>query len=523
MTIESLDALRERGVRGIVAASWGAVPMLGLIGYGMGSDHTVPTVVLALAALAIPTWLAAKRRFDVGARLAVGSLAAVLPALFVFLLAGAGWQMDAHMYFFSALAALTVMCDWRPLVLASAIIAVHHLLLDWLMPSWVFENGLGGIARVLFHGAAVGLQCIALSYVTLHLRSLIARQDVARRDSEAMAAVAETEREVARVERERAVVALEAARVAEAQAAADRDARRRAEVRSETARRAELVDLAAQFEQRVVEVAVAIEAASSRLEGSAAALNGLAADTGRQASEAATGATQASDAVRFVAQAVDQLTGAINSVAESAAQQSRLTAAARSSTRNGDATVQALAGRAVDIGGFVGEINSIAAQTNLLALNATIEAARAGDAGRGFAIVASEVKQLAGATGRATDKIAGLVASVQDGVDAAATDLDRASSAVGEVAEAADDIRAAVAAQGGAAQRIADSVHEARAGAHVIAERIADVAAAANAAGDLSGEVRDAATALADHARRLRASTVGFVEHLRSAQGAAAA
>ncbi|WP_447406884.1 methyl-accepting chemotaxis protein, partial [Clostridium perfringens] len=110
--------------------------------------------------------------------------------------------------------------------------------------------------------------------------------------------------------------------------------------------------------------------------------------------------------------------------------------------------VHALARRAADIGGFIGEINSIAGQTNLLALNATIEAARAGDAGRGFAVVASEVKQLAGATGRATDKIAGLVASVQEGVDAAATDLELASSAVTEVAEAADDIRTAVAAQG---------------------------------------------------------------------------
>ncbi|MGQ7385808.1 hypothetical protein ACTGVI_12300, partial [Streptococcus suis] len=119
---------------------------------------------------------------------------------------------------------------------------------------------------------AVGLQCVALSYVTLHLRSRIARQDIARRDSDAMAAVAESEREIARVERERAVVALEAARVAEAQAAVDREVRRLAEARSEKARRAQLVNLAAQFEARVVEVAVAIEAASSQLEGSATTL-----------------------------------------------------------------------------------------------------------------------------------------------------------------------------------------------------------------------------------------------------------
>lgn len=62
-----------------------------------------------------------------------------------------------------------------------------------------------------------------------------------------------------------------------------------------------------------------------------------------------------------------------------------------------------------ELGGVVGAIASIAKQTNLLALNAAIEAARAGDAGHGFAVVANEVKKLAGETKRATERAAAMM------------------------------------------------------------------------------------------------------------------
>ena len=65
------------------------------------------------------------------------------------------------------------------------------------------------------------------------------------------------------------------------------------------------------------------------------------------------------------------------------------------------------------IGDVVDLISRIAAQTNLLALNATIEAARAGDAGKRFAIVASEVKSLASQTSKATEEIGDQIAAVQ--------------------------------------------------------------------------------------------------------------
>ena len=91
-----------------------------------------------------------------------------------------------------------------------------------------------------------------------------------------------------------------------------------------------------------------------------------------------------------------------------------MTKAASGDTQRTQQAVLSLSNTAEQIGAIVGIISTIAAQTNLLALNATIEAARAGDMGKGFGIVASEVKALAKQTSDATEKISHQVTAIQD-------------------------------------------------------------------------------------------------------------
>lgn len=516
MKLLELDQLRIQGIR-LIALISATCAVLFAAGVTFGLiDGGWPLVLFAGLLNILPLQMAITGRHDPIARLVMGVVVPAVPAMLVYAFQGHIWQMDMHMYFFAGLAALMLLCDWKPILLATLLIAFHHLLLDYLAPEWVF-TGSGNLGRVLVHAIAVTVESLLLTLMTLRLHSLIDAQNAARAASENLADEAEAAMVEARLAQAEAERALCLAAESENRATAERDRREASERASAATRSQELHALAAQFESSVHVVVTSVGSAASQLEMASTALNDLANDSGRQSAEVAERASGASRAARAVAGSVAELSRSIAGIAAKIDQQAELSARARANSETGDGAVRTLASRVTDIGEFTGRIQGIASNTNLLALNATIEAARAGAAGHGFAVVATEVKSLAGQVALATAEITLLIDSVHAGAEIAEGSLNDVSRVVEQLVEAASGIRDMLSEQRRTAQILEDNAQHTAEGADEMAGRIGEVAAVANEAGRLSNQVRGAAGDLLGHAVSLEEATRTFVEKLKAA------
>ncbi len=514
--MNDITQLRTRAAALLVGISWFNTVAIVLLSLIAGSDRTLPLAVIGMLANVLPTLMVRKRRVDRDARLIIASLAAVQPALAVYALSGHAWQMDGHMFFFVALAALTVLCDARAIIFASVLIAVHHLVLQYAAPAWVF-TGAGDLGRVLFHALAVVMQAAVLIYLTVTIRSLIIRHAEAREASDRAAATAEQRRVEAETAMEQAAAAARRElqeRNARESLAREAEAQRRA---IETARQEENRQLAEAFQQSMSGIVATVGTAARELEQLAGSLNGVARRASRESGETAASASQTSGAAETLATRLHELSTSITAIAASADQQAQRSDDASSISDGGRGAVAALTQRSQTITSFAESIHEIATRTNLLALNATIEASRAGEAGRGFAVVAHEVKQLAGEAARATGEIRHLADSMHGGAEVAQDALTEITAMVGDLATAAEAIRAAVDAQRETASAIDCSARDTATGAAFMAERVRGVAAMAGETEQLSDRVAAAAGALSRTARALDESTRGFLAKLDAA------
>lgn len=177
--------------------------------------------------------------------------------------------------------------------------------------------------------------------------------------------------------------------------------------------------------------------------------------------------------------------------------------------------VQHLVSAADKIGEVVTIITSIAEQTNLLALNATIEAARAGEAGKGFAVVASEVKSLAGETAKATEEISKQIMGIQRATKESGIAIDEIIEVIKHMDEISNAVATAVEEQSAATNEISQNVQRASDSTMQVTQNTVEVAHVASETGQSAGMVLDSARELAKQSNVLTEMVNNFIAKIR--------
>jgi methyl-accepting chemotaxis protein len=462
----SLEAFQRTVAIALMVLGTLHVPLLVTIAWLRDADLALVTATAILLA-GLPVLLFALNRPIISVAFALALTLVGQTSLLVYVMRGHPWQIEMHFYYFAVLAMLSGFCGWRTILFAAGLIASEHIVFNFLLPQAIFPES-GDVARVLVHAVIVIIETVMLIGIGLTIRRAFEEAEDARRAAELSTA----------------------------------EMRRLADVREtslgQTTQRAERTRaLLERFETEMAASIGSLQSSAKALLDNASALDASATRTSAQVATVSTVSEVTARKVEMAAQGGEELARTIGEVGASAAQSSQLALQAVNDVEKTDATINEMASVAAEISKVTGLISGIAAQTNLLALNATIESARAGEAGRGFSVVAQEVKALSNQTAKATQEIAMRIAAMQDATAKAVSAMRQISARIRELGGVATGIASAVEEQAAATREISANVASAATGVGHVENSMTEIELLAQTNSTSAVLVSEAANAVA--------------------------
>jgi methyl-accepting chemotaxis protein len=452
-------------------------------------------------------------------RLVVASALMTYSALFIWQSAG---MIEFHFHVFAALAFLLLYRDWRVPLWGAAVIGVHHAVFNVLQESGIADNAVfraeQGLKIVAIHAGFVIFETAVLVYMSRMLAD-------ERRESQQILALAERlgagDLRSARLPGQSYGAATEAM-LHGIESVAALVAAVRGSVDSLAASSEEIAATADESGRVVGEMAGAVHTISEGAQTQVGAVDGARRSAVEMVSmvEASSGnADETSRAARAAQELAEQ-------GLQAAVEASTVMGAVKESSQRATGVIAELQQKSAQIGPIAASITNVASQTNLLALNAAIEAARAGEHGRGFAVVADEVRSLAVEASDAAGRIATLLAEVQEATDVAVASVEEGATQIESGATTVEQARLAFSQIGSSVEdvttrvgEIAAAITQLRAETHRVHGEVDDIARAASGFSSASEEVAGSARDTASSAESIAQATKHVAETVEELAG----